>query len=56
MPLSNPQKIKLLKLYEIQKLHSDEEKPLYTKQIYAMLKAERIACDLFSALHLNWGN
>ena len=45
MPLSNPQKIKLLKLYEILKLHSDEEKPLSTNQLCAMLKEEGIKCD-----------
>ena len=45
MPLSNPQKIKLLKLYELLKLHSDEEKPLSTNQLCAMLKAEGITCD-----------
>lgn len=45
MPLSNPQKIKLLKLYELLKLHTDEEKPLSTNQLCAMLKAEGITCD-----------
>lgn len=45
MPLSNPQKIKLLKLYELLKLHSDEENPLSTNQLCAMLKAEGISCD-----------
>ena len=45
MPLSNPQKIKLLKLYELLKTYSDEEKPLSTNQLCAMLKAEGITCD-----------
>ena len=45
MPLSNPQKIKLLKLYELLKAYSDEEKPLSTNQLCAMLKAEGIVCD-----------
>ncbi len=45
MPLSNPQKIKLLKLYELLKLHTDEEKPLSTNQLCAMLAAEGITCD-----------
>ncbi len=45
MPLSNPQKIKLLKLYELLKLYSDEENPLSTNQLCAMLKAEGIPCD-----------
>lgn len=45
MPLSNPQKIKLLKLYELLNLHSDEENPLSTNQLCAMLKAEGISCD-----------
>ena len=45
MPLSNPQKIKLLKLYELLKAYSDEEKPLSTNQLCAMLKAEGITCD-----------
>ncbi len=37
MPLSNPQKIKLLKLYELLKLHTDEEKPLSTKVLKLLL-------------------
>lgn len=45
MPLSNPQKIKLLKLYELLKLHTDEEKPLSTNQLCATLKAEGITFD-----------
>ena len=45
MPLSNPQKIKLLKLYELLKAYSDEEKPLSTNQLCAMLKEEGITCD-----------
>ena len=45
MPLSNPQKIKLLKLYELLKTYSDEEKPLSTNQLCTMLKAEGITCD-----------
>lgn len=45
MPLSNPQKIKLLKLYELIKLHSDEEKPLSINQLSAMLKEEGNTCD-----------
>lgn len=45
MPLSNPPKIKLLKLYELLKAYSDEEKPLSTNQLCAMVKTEVIICD-----------
>ena len=45
MPLSNPHKVKLLKLYELLKAYSDEEKPLSTNQLCTMLKAEGITCD-----------
>ena len=41
----NPQKIKLLKLYEILRQHTDEECPLSTNQLCAMLEAEGITCD-----------
>lgn len=40
-----PQKIKLLKLYEILRQHTDEETPLSTRQLCAMLREEGIACD-----------
>jgi len=40
-----PQKIKLLKLYEILRQHTDEETPLSTSQLCAMLQAEGILCD-----------
>jgi predicted DNA-binding transcriptional regulator YafY len=40
-----PQKIKLLKLYEILRQHTDEETPLSTRQLCTMLQAEGIACD-----------
>ncbi len=40
-----PQKIKLLKLYEILRQHTDEDTPLSTKQLCAMLQAEGIVCD-----------
>lgn len=45
MEAINPQKIKLLKLYEILRQHSDEDRPLSTNQLCAMLEAEGIACD-----------
>ncbi len=45
MPISNPEKIKLLELYELLKLHSDEEKQLSANQLCAMLKEENIKCD-----------
>ncbi len=45
MPPANPNKIKLLKLYELLSLHSDEENPLSTRQLCDMLKAEGIPCD-----------
>lgn len=45
MEAINPQKIKLLKLYEILHQHSDEERPLSTNQLCAMLEAEGITCD-----------
>ena len=41
----NPQKIKLLKLYEILRQHTDEDRPLSTNQLCAMLNAEGITCD-----------
>ena len=41
----NPQKIKLLKLYEILRQHTDEDRPLSTNQLCAMLAAEGITCD-----------
>ena len=41
----NPQKIKLLKLYEILRQHTDEDRPLSTNQLCAMLEAEGITCD-----------
>ena len=41
----NPQKIKLLKLYEILRQHTDEDSPLSTNQLCAMLEAEGIICD-----------
>ena len=40
-----PQKIKLLKLYEILRQHTDEEMPLSTRQLCTMLQAEGIICD-----------
>ena len=45
MDTINPQKIKLLKLYEILRQHTDEDRPLSTNQLCAMLKAEGITCD-----------
>lgn len=45
MEAVNPQKIKLLKLYEILRQHSDEDRPLSTNQLCAMLEAEGITCD-----------
>ena len=45
MEAINPQKIKLLKLYEILRQHSDEDRPLSTNQLCAMLEAEGITCD-----------
>ena len=41
----NPQKIKLLKLYEILRQRTDEDHPLSTNQLCAMLEAEGITCD-----------
>ena len=41
----NPQKIKLLKLYEILRQHTDEDRPLSTNQLCAMLETEGITCD-----------
>ena len=41
----NPQKIKLLKLYEILRQHTDEDRPLSTNQLCAMLEEEGITCD-----------
>ena len=41
----NPQKIKLLKLYEMLRQHTDEDRPLSTNQLCAMLEAEGITCD-----------
>lgn len=45
MEAINPQKIKLLKLYEILRQHTDEDRPLSTNQLCAMLEAEGITCD-----------
>lgn len=45
MEAINPQKIKLLKLYEMLRQHTDEEHPLSTNQLLAMLEAEGISCD-----------
>ena len=45
MEAVNPQKIKLLKLYEILRQHTDEDRPLSTNQLCAMLEAEGITCD-----------
>lgn len=45
MEAVNPQKIKLLKLYEILRQHTDEERPLSTNQLCAMLGADGIICD-----------
>ena len=42
MDTVNPQKIKLLKLYEMLRQHTDEDRPLSTNQLCAMLKAEGI--------------
>ena len=41
----NPQIIKLLKLYEILLQHTDEDRPLSTNQLCAMLKTECVTCD-----------
>ena len=41
----NPQKIKLLKLYEILRQHTDEDRPLSTNQLCAMLETDGITCD-----------
>ena len=45
MEAVNPQKIKLLKLYEILRQHTDEDRPLSTNQLCAMLETEGITCD-----------
>ena len=45
MAAVNPQKIKLLKLYEILRQHTDEDRPLSTNQLCSMLEAEGITCD-----------
>jgi len=45
MEAINPQKIKLLKLYEMLRQHTDEDRPLSTNQLCAMLEAEGIPCD-----------
>ena len=45
MEALNPQKIKLLKLYEMLRQHTDEDRPLSTNQLCAMLEAEGITCD-----------
>lgn len=45
MEAINPQKIKLLKLYEMLRQHSDEDRPLSTNQLCTMLETEGIACD-----------
>lgn len=45
MPLYSPNKVKLLKLYELLKLRSDEENPLSTNQLCTLLAAEGISCD-----------
>lgn len=45
METINPQKIKLLKLYEILRQHTDEDRPLSTNQLCAMLDTEGITCD-----------
>ena len=45
MEAVNPQKIKLLKLYEMLRQHTDEDRPLSTNQLCAMLEAEGITCD-----------
>ena len=45
MEAINPQKIKLLKLYEMLRQHTDEDRPLSTNQLCAMLEAEGITCD-----------
>ena len=45
MEAINPQKIKLLKLYEILRQYTDEDRPLSTNQLCAMLEAEGITCD-----------
>ncbi|HWR28486.1 MAG TPA: WYL domain-containing protein [Negativicutes bacterium] len=45
MEAINPQKIKLLKLYEMLRQHTDEDRPLSTNQLCAMLESEGITCD-----------
>ena len=45
MEAVNPQKIKLIKLYEILRQHTDEDRPLSTNQLCAKLLAEGITCD-----------
>lgn len=45
MEAINPQKIKLLKLYEILRQHTDENRPLSTNQLCSMLDTEGITCD-----------
>jgi len=45
MEAINPQKIKLLKLYEMLRQHTDEERPLSTNQLCAMLEVEGISSD-----------
>jgi len=45
MEAVNSQKIKLLKLYEMLRQHTDEDRPLPTNQLCAMIKAEDIICD-----------
>ena len=45
MEAVNPQKIKLLKLYEMLRQHTDEDRPLSTNQLCSMLESEGITCD-----------
>lgn len=45
MSTVNPKKIKLLKLYEILRQHTDQDCPLSTNQLCAILKSEGITCD-----------
>ena len=45
MEAINPQNIKLLKLYEMLLQHTDEQRPLSTNPLCAMLEAEGITFD-----------
>ena len=56
MEAINPQKIKLLKLYEMLRQHTDEDRPLSTNQLCAMLEAEGYPCYTTSAGWLGYSD